>query len=186
MDSEARNGVPATPIKPDALPDLAGALYYVGGVPPGYKALRHFRASLRPEPEGKPIVPFLGCMSLIQVDQEGYNPLRGQFYGVEPSCADKVGMDVAMASPSRHSGCSMRCSYTNFIACLQPLRSVSFGGNGYLELASHSLRKKSSFGFAFSTLQPDTMLMVSTFQRPVSSHYCSFWCPVPQSHHIAM
>ncbi|KAK3921962.1 Laminin subunit alpha-1 [Frankliniella fusca] len=126
VDSESRNGSPSTPIKADALPDMSGALYYIGGVPPGFTTVGPFE---------KP-VPFLGCMSMIQVAQEGYNPMRGQFYGVEASCADK------------------------------PLRVASFGGDGYLELPSHALRKKSSFGFAFATLQPDTMLMLSTFQRP--------------------
>ncbi|XP_052132560.1 laminin subunit alpha-1, partial [Frankliniella occidentalis] len=128
VDSEARNGSPSMPVKADSLPDMSSAVYYIGGVPPGFTAVGPF---------DKP-VSFLGCMSMIQVAQEGYNPMRGQFYGVEASCVDK------------------------------PLRSASFGGDGFLELPSHSLRKKSSFGFAFATLQPDTMLMLSTFQRPGS------------------
>lgn len=150
-----RHGSPATPLKADSLPDLASALYYIGGVPPGFRAVGPSEA----------LVSFLGCMSMVQAAQEGYNPLRGQFYGVEPSCTDKV-CEPALYRQSDAQTCN--CISSVPPCALQPVRVASFGGNGYLELASHSLRKKSSFGFAFSTLQPDTMLMVSTFQRPVS------------------
>lgn len=39
---------------------------------------------------------------------------------------------------------------------------VGFNGNGYLELVSHTLKKKASFGFMFATLQQDVLLMLST------------------------
>lgn len=48
--------------------------------------------------------------------------------------------------------------------CLQPLTVVGFNGNGYLELSSHTLKKKASFGFVFATAQSDALLMLSTFE----------------------
>lgn len=50
------------------------------------------------------------------------------------------------------------------VLCLQPLTVVGFNGDGYLELASHALKKKASFGFVFATAQSDALLMLSTFE----------------------
>lgn len=108
------------------MPDLSNALYFVGGVPPGL-----FRTGTNKlELPG----PFLGCLTEIQVVQDGYSPLRGQFYGVEAGCADSA------------------------------LDKASFHGRGYLQLSSHSLdRRNASFGFVFRTLQPDALLMLTAF-----------------------
>lgn len=46
---------------------------------------------------------------------------------------------------------------------------VGFYGNGYLELESHALKKKASFGFMFATLQQDVLLMLSTTESLVVS-----------------
>ncbi|XP_046676227.1 laminin subunit alpha-1 isoform X3 [Homalodisca vitripennis] len=122
METELIDGAPTPPPGQDAIPDFFGANFYVGGVPPGFKAPIPLPGS------------FLGCMSDVQVLQEGYNLLRNRFWGVQGSCSDK------------------------------PLTVVGFHGDGYLELASHSLRKKSSFGFVFATVQEDALLMLSTFE----------------------
>uniref|UniRef100_A0A8D8X2U9 Laminin subunit alpha-1 n=1 Tax=Cacopsylla melanoneura TaxID=428564 RepID=A0A8D8X2U9_9HEMI len=77
---------------------------------------------------------FLGCMANINVAQEGYSPTRGQYWGVQPGCSNK------------------------------PVTVVGFSGDGYLELPSHSLKKKATFGFMFATHQEDALLMLSTLE----------------------
>ena len=54
---------------------------------------------------------------------------------------------------------------------LQPLTVVGFYGNGYLELVSHTLKKKASFGFMFATLQQDVLLMLSTTESLIVSNH---------------
>lgn len=78
VEGEVRDGAPTPPPSQDAIPDLSQGEYYVGGVPPGFKPDITLPGS------------FLGCMSDIQVAQEGYNLLRGQFWGLQASCSDKV------------------------------------------------------------------------------------------------
>ena len=63
--------------------------------------------------------------------QESYNPFRGQFFGVERSCTDL------------------------------PLKTVSFCGEGFLEVSSHPLKKKAEFSFVFRTLQDHAFLLLS-------------------------
>lgn len=76
----------------------------------------------------------LGCMSGLSVLDKGRNPLTdGQFYGISKSCSDK------------------------------PLYDAGFLGQGFVELPSHVLRRDSSFGFTFQTMEADALLMVSTF-----------------------
>ncbi|XP_071452213.1 laminin subunit alpha-2-like [Hetaerina americana] len=140
VGGESRDGAPSPPPSgPDALPDLSGGEYYIGGTPPGFSL-----PSMGPlgdwgimggvlEGKGSHAHPFRGCLSDLQVVQEGYNPLRGQFYGVEASCPNK------------------------------PARVVSFYGNGYLEMDSHVLKKKASLGFVFRSPQPNALLLLSTF-----------------------
>lgn len=41
------------------------------------------------------------------------------------------------------------------------MTSVGFYGDGYIELPSHALEKKSVFGFMFRTLQPNAFLLLS-------------------------
>ena len=126
MEGEARVGSPTPPVGQEALPDLSSALYFVGGVPPGL-----FKAGTNKlELPG----PFLGCLAEIQVVQDGYSPLHGQFYGVEAGCADSA------------------------------LDKASFHGKGHLQLPSYSLdRRNTSFGFLFRTLQPNALLMLTAF-----------------------
>ncbi|XP_063877309.1 laminin subunit alpha-1-like isoform X1 [Scylla paramamosain] len=76
----------------------------------------------------------LGCMSGLSVMDKGRNPLTdGQNYGIQSSCVDK------------------------------PLYDVGFLGQGFVELPSHILKRDSSFGFTFQTMESDALLMVSTF-----------------------
>ena len=43
----------------------------------------------------------------------------------------------------------------------QPLKVVSFEGDGYLELTSQSIREDAIFGFAFTSQSPDGVLVLS-------------------------
>nr|XP_012147088.1 PREDICTED: laminin subunit alpha-2 isoform X4 [Megachile rotundata]XP_012147089.1 PREDICTED: laminin subunit alpha-2 isoform X4 [Megachile rotundata] len=118
--------VPTPQPKKEDIPDLLQAKYYFGGVPPSFRAEKLMLPSQ---------VSFLGCMSDIRVGQEGYNPMDEQFYGVEPTCANK------------------------------PLKIVGFYGNGYLEHSSYTLRKiNSTVSFSFRTMQSEAALLLSTFE----------------------
>ncbi len=52
----------------------------------------------------------------------------------------------------------------NFMWFIQEMQSVSFRGDGYVELTSQPLRSESSFGFSFRTLASEGLLLLSTFQ----------------------
>ena len=57
------------------------------------------------------------------------------------------------------------CLYIiRFILIIQEIQSVSFRGDGYVELTSQPLRSDSSFGFSFATLASEGLLLLSTFQ----------------------
>lgn len=136
--------LPSSP-SPNDIPDLSSPQYFVGGLVPGFE----------------PSIPlpgsFLGCMSDIQVNQETYNLLRGHFWGVQKSCLNKVRLATKL-----YVSC---CVFLRLILILyfqQPLTTVGFKGNGYLELASYPLKKTSSFSFVFSANQKETFLMLST------------------------
>ncbi|XP_053979211.1 laminin subunit alpha-1-like isoform X1 [Hylaeus volcanicus] len=73
-------GAPTPQPKKEDFPDLAQAKYYIGGVPPSFRAEKLMLPSQ---------VSFLGCMSNIVI-QEGYDPMAEQYYGVEPSCGNKA------------------------------------------------------------------------------------------------
>ncbi|XP_076751939.1 wing blister [Xylocopa sonorina] len=64
----------------DDIPDFSQAKYYMGGVPPSFRA---DKVMLPPQ------VSFLGCMSNIIIG-EGYNPMAEQYYGVEPTCRNET------------------------------------------------------------------------------------------------
>ncbi|XP_046413773.1 laminin subunit alpha-1-like [Neodiprion fabricii] len=128
-NNDKRIGAPSQQPKKDDIPDLMKAKYYIGGVPPSFKSGKKL---ILPSP-----VSFLGCMSNIFINQEGYDPMAEQYYGVEPSCSNK------------HT------------------KIVGFYGNGYFEHHAHTLKKtESSFSFSFRTLQETATLLLSTFQRP--------------------
>ncbi|KAK9510148.1 hypothetical protein O3M35_004992 [Rhynocoris fuscipes] len=46
----------------------------------------------------------------------------------------------------------------------RPITVAGFHGDGFIELPSHTLKKKDSFGFVFQTSQRDALLMLSTFE----------------------
>lgn len=79
-ENDKKLGAPTPQPKKEDIPDLAKAKYYFGGVPPSFRAENIILPSQ---------VSFLGCMSNIIV-QEGYDPMVEQYYGVEPTCANKV------------------------------------------------------------------------------------------------
>ncbi|VVC37186.1 Hypothetical protein CINCED_3A012310 [Cinara cedri] len=119
VGGESKEGVPSPPPNQNDIPDLSESEYMIGGITPGFKSINSLPKS------------FLGCMSDIQIAQQGYDPMKGISWGVQPTCSDK------------------------------PLTVVGFYGNGYIELVSHTLKKKASFGFMFATLQQDVLLMLS-------------------------
>lgn len=50
--------------------------------------------------------------------------------------------------------------------------SAGFYGNGFLELPNHSLRKRANIGFAFRTLQPNALIMLSAIpQQELTNNY---------------
>ncbi|XP_023158823.1 laminin subunit alpha-1 isoform X2 [Ceratitis capitata] len=134
VDNEpAITGSPTVPIKSHMLPDLSKPVYYLGGVPPGFKS----GTSKAPGADN----PFLGCMKDVQVNHETYDPLESStHFGVEPSCKDII-------------------------------TKAGFTGQGYIELPSHSLRKRANTGFVFRTLQPDCLLLLSAYPPEVAEDY---------------
>lgn len=87
---------------------------------------------------------FLGGMRSITLSNPGSNNILNPLYverfkynpyfGVEPHCEKKL------------------------------IPVVSFDGNGMLEIASQNLKVNSTFGLGFRTVQPDGLLLLSTFQ----------------------
>ncbi|KAF3427281.1 LOW QUALITY PROTEIN: hypothetical protein E2986_11364, partial [Frieseomelitta varia] len=124
-ESDKRIGAPAPQPKKEDIPDFVQAKYYIGGIPPSFRAEKLMLPSQ---------VSFLGCMSNIVVEV-GYDPMAEQYYGVEPTCANK------------------------------PLRIVGFYGDGYLQHAAYTLRKiNSTVSFSFRTMQKEAVLLLSTFE----------------------
>ena len=78
--------------------------------------------------------PFIGCMKDVQIDTTPIYFLNVDSYGIEPGCK------------SDH------------------LKTITFLGEGYLELAGKPLKDDSEFVFAFKTHQEDCLLLLSTFE----------------------
>ncbi|XP_014473552.1 PREDICTED: laminin subunit alpha-1 isoform X2 [Dinoponera quadriceps] len=79
IDSDdKRIGAPTPQPRKEDLPNLAQAKYYIGGLPPSFRADEVLPSQ----------VSFLGCMSNLVV-QQGYDPMAELYYGVEPSCRRK-------------------------------------------------------------------------------------------------
>ncbi|XP_076245323.1 wing blister [Calliopsis andreniformis] len=70
---------PSPQPKKDDIPDFSQGKYYIGGVPPSFRAENVMLPSQ---------ISFLGCMSNINA-MEGYDPMAEQYYGVEPTCGNK-------------------------------------------------------------------------------------------------
>lgn len=79
VGGEMKEGVPApsSPAQSD-IPDLSSPHYLVGGSPPGFESSLPLPGS------------FLGCISDLQVNQEAYNLMKGQYWNVQKSCMNKV------------------------------------------------------------------------------------------------
>lgn len=86
---------------------------------------------------------FFGCMRDIQINGENYDPLDSQSY---------FGVEPT---------------------CKEVISQAGFSGNGYLELPSHSLRKRANFGFVFRTLQTDCLLLFSGYPPQTMPDYDS-------------
>ncbi|CAK9806681.1 Laminin subunit alpha-1 [Anthophora quadrimaculata] len=78
-EADKKIGAPTPQPKKEDIPDFLQAKYYIGGVPPSFRAEKIMLPSQ---------VSFLGCMSNIIVE-EGYDPMAEQYYGVEPTCGHK-------------------------------------------------------------------------------------------------
>ncbi|KRF77830.1 laminin subunit alpha lam-3 isoform X2 [Drosophila virilis] len=82
-NDRAISGAPTLPVKSHMLPDLSKAVYYLGGVPPGFTS----GTTKAPGADN----PFLGCMMDVQVNGETYDPLESStYFGVESSCKDMI------------------------------------------------------------------------------------------------
>lgn len=82
-NEEEKTGSPTTPITANLLPELSSAIYYVGGVPPG------FRSGITKAPGADHA--FLGCMKDLQINEDAYDPLdSSSYFGVEPTCKDSL------------------------------------------------------------------------------------------------
>lgn len=86
---------------------------------------------------------FFGCLRDIQINGEIFDPLESQSY---------FGVE-----PS----------------CKEIVTKAGFNGNGYVELPSHSLRKRANFAFVFRTLQPDALLLFSGYPPQTMADYDS-------------
>ena len=78
VGSEFKEAIPTPSPNQNDIPDLSTPQYFIGGSPPGFESATHLPGS------------FFGCISDMQVNQEAYNLMRGQYWGVQKSCSDKV------------------------------------------------------------------------------------------------
>ncbi|KAL5281190.1 LAMA2 family protein [Megaselia abdita] len=82
-DDIISSGSPNLPIKSHMLPDLSDSVYYLGGVPPGFKS----GVTKAPGADN----PFMGCMKDITIDRESFDPLEtSSLFGVEAGCKTSV------------------------------------------------------------------------------------------------
>ncbi|XP_055595374.1 laminin subunit alpha-1 [Uranotaenia lowii] len=86
---------------------------------------------------------FLGCLKGVQITGVSYDPLDS----------------------SKHFGIEG--------SCVDTISRAGFYGNGYVEFASHSLRKQSNFGFVFRTLEPNCSLLVAGFPSSLQNEFDS-------------
>lgn len=134
-NEDPQNGSPTKPVTANLLPEVSKSLYYLGGVPPGFKS-----ENTKAPGADK---PFFGCFRDVQINEEIFDPLESQnYYGVESSCKSTI-------------------------------TRAGFFGNGYIELPSHSLKKRANFGFVFRTLQPECLLLLSAYPPQTHADYDS-------------
>lgn len=84
---------------------------------------------------------FFGCLREIMINGENFDPLDSRSY---------FGVEPT---------------------CKDFISKAGFNGNGYVELPSHTLKKRANFGFAFRTLQPDCLLLFSGFPPQTMADY---------------
>lgn len=134
-NEEPQTGSPTKPVTAALLPDVSKALFYLGGVPPGFKS----ETTKAPGADNT----YLGCLREVLINGENFDPLDSKsYFGVEPTCQDFI-------------------------------TKAGFNGNGYVELNSHSLRKRANFGFVFRTLQRDCLLLFSGYPPQTMDDYDS-------------
>ncbi|XP_064075982.1 laminin subunit alpha-1 [Vanessa tameamea] len=104
---------------------------------PELSSSTYWVGGLPPEGEnlGYDSLPLLGCIGGLMVDREGYDLLDTPArHGVEPGCAAR------------------------------PLRSAVLEGEGYIELASPAVRRKTTLGVSFRARAPSGVLL---YRAPV-------------------
>jgi len=126
--------------------DLSNSKLYFGGVPPNFDFMTH-KDVFTPS--------LLGSMRGITTSNPGSNSLMNPLY-TEPGLINKQFGVVATCQ--------------NKI-----LKTVSFDGNGHIEVKSQPLRKDSSFGFSFITRQSDALMALSTFLGKPSGTLADFY-----------
>ncbi|XP_021959945.2 laminin subunit alpha-1 isoform X2 [Folsomia candida] len=104
--------------------DLLSAVYHIGGVSPIFDPTKW--------KELVSVVPYVGCMKNILINNSPYDPLSGTYYGVESPCGGKT------------------------------VYKTSFEGDGFAEFGSKPMAKSFKFGFSFKTLSPTGLLVLST------------------------
>jgi len=104
--------------------DLYNAMYEIGGVSPTFDSSKWKQLiSLN---------SFVGCMKNILINNSPYDPLSGNYFGVETPCGGKT------------------------------IYVTSFAGNGFTEFANQPMEKNFKFGLSFKTLAPTGLLLLST------------------------
>ena len=126
--------------------DLQSSKLYFGGVPPDFDFTIFTDLQTR---------SLLGSLRGITTSNPGSNSLMNPlyteygkmnpYYGVIPTCENRI------------------------------LKTVSFNGNGHIEVKSQPLRKDSSFGFTFKSQQPDALVALSTFLGKPSGDLADFY-----------
>jgi len=126
--------------------DLQSSKLFFGGVPPDFDFSKFSDLQTR---------SLLGSLRGITTSNPGSNSLMNPlyteygkmnpYYGVIPTCENKI------------------------------LKTVSFSGNGHIEVKSQPLRKDSSFGFTFKSQQPDALVALSTFLGKPSGDLADFY-----------
>lgn len=76
---------------------------------------------------------FLGCIREIQIGTEARDPMQSTNY---------YGVEAS---------------------CRTGISQVGFPGDGFVELPSHSLRRRANFGFVFRTLKSNALLMLAAY-----------------------
>lgn len=129
---------PTTPITSNSLPDLAKVVYYLGGIPPGYRSA----ITIAPGAEHA----YLGCMKDIQINGETYDPLDTSLrHGVEATCKETItraGFNAAGYMELPNQSLRKRANIGFVFQTLQPDALLILAGTPRHELANNYYDEK--------------------------------------------